>query len=189
MPGRAQVKKHDCKTQRKFPEKGGMCVDCKCKGQPEHCVLYQYRPRCCPKDTDAHHVLPVRSFMPPGARRQPGGKRYEGSAGYDIDGGPCICVSHAKHKKMHSYYDGEEAKHSPTWDYADARDAAVQSVMDATEGKKPTCKEPCIKRQIDAAHKEMGIGEGTTLRANKSGPVPKNLLKTVPQSATVQGRP
>ena len=121
-------------------------------------------------------MIPVRAFMPPGARKSSSGERYEGSLLYDENEAPCICVSRTKHRDMHKFYDGEEAKQeSRIWKYKNARDVAVSSVMRATEGKTPPCKKECIEAQINGAHRKMGIEEGTDLRANKYGPAPKTL--------------
>jgi len=88
---------------------------------------------------------------------------------------------------MHKFYDGKEAENSPTWLYEDASKAAVDSVMDATKDKKPPCNRKCIEAQVNGAHAEMGIGNGTTLRASKYGPAP---LAQVPQgTVAVQPRP
>ena len=187
MSGKARAEHHQCQTQRDFGAKdknpSNICVSCSCgDSPPPHCVLYKYRPQCCPKGLHAHHVVPVRSFMPPNARRNPAGKRYEGCSNYNINEAPCICLRPGQHRKAHRVYDPQEANQSSReWKYSKASDVGADSVMEATKGQEPPCNRKCVKDQLDAAHSKMGITGNTNLRANRCGPAP---LKEVPQGNT-----
>jgi hypothetical protein len=123
--------------------------------------------------------------MPPGERRGKQGIRYKGSERYNPDSGPCMCLSPRQHKKIHLVFDNDyEAKQtSKMWKYADASDAAADSVEQALK-MRPGCTKGCIKAQLDAHHEKMGINKSTDLRASKYGKAPIDI---VPASNTTKG--
>lgn len=183
MGEQAEAQRTSCAAQRDFKDRNTkkVCVSCACpKDTPEKCTLYRYKPKCCEDGKDAHHVIAVRSFLPPNERRLKEGKRYEGCEDYDPDAAPCICLSPAQHRKVHRTYDPAEAKSkNKKWKYKKARTVGIDSAAKATG-----CDKDCLKAQLDAYHKEAGITENTDLRASKYGAAPMNV---VPASSTATG--
>jgi hypothetical protein len=172
-----------CKAEKSFSQKKSdtACAHCSCQGQPENCNLFAYRPQCCASGEYAHHVIPVRSFLPPGERRAKKGVRYTGSEAYEPNHAPCMCLSKEQHDRIHNKYDGIEAQQaSHKWKYSQARDVGVGSVNDAL-APDTVCSEQCLKDQLDTYHNEKNITNDTPVRANKYGPAP---IEIVPKSAT-----
>ncbi len=163
------------------------CVECQCSGNPPKCTLYPYDPNCCecktPKQTP-HHVIPAHAFMPQKQRALEENatlanpvrkKRVKGCSNYDLFDAPCICVtgsykysktpsgSVAQHGKVHNSIDAAEATHGEegTWNYGNAREAAVQSIVKNF----PECTEKCIRKQLNDYHRDRcGITDDTPLR-------------------------
>lgn len=133
-----------------------------------------YKPDKCPKGKTGHHAIPVHCFMAPGARRLPKAKRakkkYEGCEDYNMNKAVVICVEGAgkekEHGRIHESFDGleDDPKNKGVWSYKKAEDAAVKSICDETG-----CTPKCIRAQIQHSHKEMGIDDDTTLRADSTG--------------------
>ena len=189
-------------------------LDCteKCK-KAKACQL---RPKsedktfCCHADTTGHHLIEVHCFSPTGAR----GGALEDLEAYNQKDAPCVCASesradgshgvlHAVQSKLEGAYNdkpgapfcewldaGEKIRGSDKranakskWRYKHARDAGAKAHKIAF----PHCDEECIKKQLDAYHKDQcGFGENTPLRSDP-GAATRSSGKLKPkQSAELQ---
>jgi hypothetical protein len=187
----------------KFYNKKGatedMCKDDECKGQME-CSLVPFDFGCC-GDKTPHHIVPAHCFLPSGERKSGAGDRYPGTDAYDDTKAPCICVEGGtksdsdaagklkEHGQIHDIVDVAEdsfmhvetktgprggvttKKTAGTWNFEQANEAGA----DAVSKVKPECPKECLKKQSEAAHKQMGldVGEGKSdklaLRADSTG--------------------
>ena len=184
----------DCKANQSFRKTGieKPCVECKCKKNPPRCPFYPYRPNCCKilnsKTTTPHHIIPARCLMAKGQRRVwPKENRLVSCENYDVDRSPCICVEGQNqtakgHGKLHDSFDKNEASHKDGyWTYAQARAAAVKSIMDTQGKKKPGCTRACIKAQLDAYYvSTLNANDDTLVRADPYGnrATPDRLVAT-----------
>jgi GHH signature containing HNH/Endo VII superfamily nuclease toxin 2 len=186
-------------------EPPGACAKCACDAKPQakpepdpdECTLYPYRPNCCkleePEPATPHHLIPAHCFMPPGQRQLKKKERQLYCENYDLDKAPCICVGggeyggkEGKHGQMHDSFDDAEDtcrdNGDGTWTYAEARKAAVDSVIKAFPHK---CTRECIEAQLDRYHKSppRKIDENTKLRADSTGqsdPAPSLTVTSTP---------
>ncbi|MES2355102.1 MAG: PAAR-like domain-containing protein [Pseudomonadota bacterium] len=158
-----------------------------CKDDPDpECKLVPYDPGC-PGGKTPHHAIPVHCFMGKGARKLNKAERiekqFDDCKNYNPAKAPCVCVDGKSktglHGEIHEKFDKLEDNHlasvSPrsagSWSYADAKDAAAQSISEADLGDGKKCSKACIEQQVKNYHeqKEVGIKEDTALRADSSG--------------------
>ena len=186
LPAMAAAAKDDKCKARNFPnEKTKPKKDCPCCNEPDGCKLHTHRPACCPDGYESHHVLPVRNFLPMGARKNNPAMRHQGCEKYNINAAPCICLSKPAHVLTHSKYHAEEKANraaDKTWTLDQATDAAAKSVAAATADPKPGCKEECLKAALDKYHQtDCEMDGGTTVRAtSRQAPI----FAHIPPSAT-----
>ena len=191
--------------KNKFYNKTGatkdFCNDRSCKGQLV-CNLVPFDFGCCDGKTP-HHVVPAHCFLPAGERASGAGGRYPGTENYDDKKAPCICLEGGtkseagangkikEHGQVHEILDAAEDKHmhseitigprggitekthAGSWTFEEANEAGCHAVT--TVKNRDKCDKKCMKKQIEAAHKQMGldVGEGKSntlmLRADSGG--------------------
>ncbi len=193
----------DCSGKAWFGEEPNKpCKVCgPCNQQPNvrpDCVLFPYDSGCCPKGTDAHHLIPVRFAVLPGQRRVAWKvqKRYKGCENYNQNDAPCICLPKGRHKKVHKVFNrvekGEGQRGAAVkggrirgrWTVDRAATCAGETIEEITNGK---CKTDCIKAQLDAYHiDEAGMAPDTLGRADPTG---QKLTSRTPSIPTAIRKP
>lgn len=137
---------------------------------------------CCKDDTTGHHLIEVHCFSPKGMRGSP----LQDLEGYDEGKAPTVCASESRadgsHGVMHAVQSQVEGHYARTgkelcswvdpekkgrenvskWRYKHARDAGVSAHQIAF----PHCDEDCIRDQLDAYHKGLGVREDTPVRTD-----------------------
>jgi hypothetical protein len=175
-----------------------LCKDPDCKDQL-NCNLVPFDFGCCDGKTP-HHIVPAHCFLPSGERKSGAGDRYPGTDNYDDTKAPCICVEGGtksdsdaagklkQHGRIHEIVDVKEdsymhvtktvgprggvtvTKKAGSWNFEQANDAGADAVSQVTG-----CDKECLKKQSEAAHKQMGldVGDGKSdklqLRADSAG--------------------
>jgi hypothetical protein len=159
------------------------------------CMLVPYRPksRCsgC-KGKTGHHPVPVAELSDPRKKGQTrGDARFpEYSAGK----GPAICVTGKDHDSRtasgllmeHGRVGAEFTKNrndaigdAETYEFREGSEAAAQAVADTTG-----CDKACIKRQLDDAHRGMGINaDSECRRSSQKADVAKKKPKAKTRAA------
>jgi Domain of unknown function (DUF4150)/GHH signature containing HNH/Endo VII superfamily nuclease toxin 2 len=187
----------DCEKCSKSPSnpKGGMNCSDKCKQAVACCLISKKddKKKCCHPDTTGHHLVEVHCFTATGGRA--GGKRLDGFGDYRDRDAPCVCASRARnegsHGVMHAVqgqmegnFNAQEGAPLATWanagpllkpggtargpaeskwDYSDARETGVMAHKMAF----PHCNSECIRKQLDAYHKdELGLEDDTPVRSD-----------------------
>lgn len=142
---------------------------------------------CCTPQTTGHHLVEVHCFTPAGGRSAK--ERLPGFSRYDDNAAPCVCASEARsqgtHGILHAVQGAIEGAYNSLkkqvrrawpkagrdggpgvskWTYAQAREAGVFAHKTAF----PHCNSECIRRQLDAYHKqEVGCNESTGVRTDR----------------------
>jgi len=156
---------------------------------------------CCQGVKTGHHLVEVHCFTPAGGRAT--GKRLPGLKAYDDEEAPTVCANSSRFKGRHGVFHAiqgmfEKAynaigkgykkwrKAGPrgttgesNWRYKHARDAGAKALKIAA----PHCNEECIKKQLDAYHKDF-LGENTPVRSDPKPPRGGKL--TAAQSAAAK---
>ncbi len=185
-----------------------VCNDClnarRCKLSPwlagENADGEKVKPTCCAGQTP-HHLVEKSCFGEDEAK-----SLFKGMEKYDPKMAPCVCAEgtgHSMggtHELMHVFqksstlgmiagqpattFDmsagGGKSKPSNTVTYAQARDSGT----DAFEQVFPDagCDKECIKKQIDAYHKQCGITDDTPLKACTAGPAADGLSASLAEA-------
>lgn len=154
------------------------------------CMMVQEKPNTCKGcGKTPHHVVPAAEFLDP---REPGETRGASAVGnYATAKAPCLCVSGDDHDsredkapfrlKEHGRLGAEYAKQRN--DFISAKQSTYKyrysaaSEIGASAAQKVTgCDKDCIKAQLDAAHKTMGVNQNDELRvSSQKADVPELL--------------
>jgi hypothetical protein len=189
--GDAGEAKTKCAGQKGPPK----CTEACRKAQK--CVLVKKsddKKACCEHETTGHHLVEVHCFSPTGER----GGSLEDLESYNQNAAPCVCASQSRadgsHGVLHAVQGQLEGAHNSKpgepncewedaggkikgkkkranavskWTYSEARDAGAKAHKIAF----PNCNEDCIKKQLDAYHKdECGLDDDTPLRSDPGAP-------------------
>jgi Domain of unknown function (DUF4150)/GHH signature containing HNH/Endo VII superfamily nuclease toxin 2 len=172
---------------------GAMCKDPDCK-KALKCVLSKKDPSTCcpvpqpspPKQTP-HHIVPDSQFHTSGAAEKP---TLPKGKSYDYDAAPCVCaagVTHSgktQHARIHTRTNNLTVNHasvlpdvnpsgksiddSARWKVSEAEDVGAEAVAKETK-----CDKACIKSQVRAGHKKMGINSNDSIRPTTAGSITK----------------
>ena len=183
-----------CSESPAHPKGGKNCSDA-CKAALSCCLVAKKddKKKCCNPDTTGHHLVEVHCFTATGGRA--GGNRLQGFEDYRDRNAPCVCASRERdkgsHGTMHAVQGQLEGQfnslpgaslatwanagpllkqggtargpaHSK-WDYSDARETGVLAHKTAF----PNCNSECIRKQLDAYHKDgLGLEDDTPVRSD-----------------------
>ncbi|GAC1032966.1 type VI secretion system effector Dnase Tse7 [Pseudomonas sp. No.21] len=144
------------------------------------------QPGCCPGQT-GHHVVEAGSFYNVG-RGGSNSTAIEGTANYNADKAPCICVEgcnqyHGTHGLMHTYQSTAALNSGATTQALPLEGGKQTSVVSLTYKQAKTfgvdavgksfpeskCEPACLEAQLDAYHNKQGIDDSTQCRSIATG--------------------
>jgi hypothetical protein len=166
------------------------CSDPKCQ-EARQCMLVRYggpgSPNCCSGKT-GHHILPnslLQEVRADSSTNVPGLKRT-GPNAYDVNKGPCVCVtgenhSSGEHGVLHQQTKQKlravlEAGGTLSYDLAKAKVAEAHAETFVNPDGKPQCNPDCIAAQIDASLAPARTNGEVKVR-QKDGMTRKNFEK------------
>jgi hypothetical protein len=165
------------------PTKDEQCSDAACRNAKK-CILVSKRQAdssakdspvaCCDGET-GHHLVEAHGFTVKGSGRQVPLPQFPN---YDERDAPCVCAEcpqdgsgryegdhgflHAVQGKLEQAAIEQASDTGFAWKYRQARNAGVRAHQQTF--RQSDCSNECLKAQLDAYHKSVGVGRDTPVR-------------------------